>query len=135
MCNESEKLNEERSNPNESENENLEYKIEFEGNVKEGTKDVTDEVQIFVSKCANNLLKESNLEHILIEGRIEDDKIEKYLLNDVLEKIKEKFQNRDLKWSRDWNLKGSYCTLKNRSKTRYFVTTKPFIPKAIENAS
>lgn len=135
MCNESEKLNEERSNLNESENENLEYKIEFEGNVKEGTKDVTDEIQIFVSKCANNLLKEANLEHILIEGRIEDDKIEKHLLNDVLEKTKEKFQNRDLKWSRDWNLKGSYCTLKNQSKTRYFVTTKPFIPGAIENAS
>ena len=135
MCNESEKLNEERSNQNESENENLEYKIEFEGIVKEGTKDVTNEVQTFVSKCANDLIKEANLEDVLIEGRIEDDKIEKHLLNDILEKIKEKFQNRGLNWSRDWNLKGSYCAIKNQSKTRYFVTTKPFIPVAIENAS
>lgn len=114
--------------PNKSENGNFEYKIEFEGNVKEGTKDVTSEVQTFVSKCANDIIKKENLEDILIEGRIEDEKIEKYLLNDVLKKTKEKFQNRDLNWSRDWNLKGSYCTLKNYDKTRYFVTTKPFIP-------
>lgn len=121
--------------PNKIGNENLEYKIKFEGTVKEGTKDVTNEIQTFVSKYANGLLKEAKLEDILIEGRIEDDKIEKHLLNDVLGEAKEKFQNRGLNWSRNWNLKGSYCTLKSYNKTRYFVTTEPFIPGVIENAS
>lgn len=116
---------------NQRNNTELKYKIKFEGTVKEGAKDVTNEIQMFVSKCANDIIKEADLEDILVDGRIEDEKIEMFLLRDILKRLKEKFRNRGLDWSQNWNLKGSYCTL----KTRYCVTKRLFVPVFNENAS
>ena len=98
---------------NKRNNTKLKYKIKFKGVVNKNKQDITKEVQTFAVTYVSRKIIEENLESIVFEGRIDDERIEKYLLLDVYEKLKCCFSKKEISVSKEWSIVGSYCQMKH----------------------
>ena len=98
---------------NKRNNTKLKYKIKFKGIVYKNKQDITKELQNFAINYVSNKIIKENLESIVFEGRIDDEKIEKYLLLDVYEKLKRCFSKEEISVSKEWSIVGSYCEIKH----------------------
>ena len=96
---------------NKRSNTKLKYKIKFKGVVNKNKQDITKEVQNFAVNYVSGKIIEENLESIVFEGRIDDEKIEKYLLLDVYKKLKECFSKEEISVSKEWSVTSSYCQI------------------------
>lgn len=98
---------------NKRNNTKLKYKIKFKGIVNKNKQDITKEVQNFAINYVSNKIIKGNLESIVFEGRIDDERIEKYLLLDVCEKLKRCFSKKEISVSKEWSIAGSYCKIEH----------------------
>lgn len=98
---------------NKRNNTKLKYKIKFKGIVNKNKQDITKEVQNFAVNYVSSKIIEENLESIVYEGRIDDERIEKYLLLDVYEKLKRCFSKKEISVSKEWSIVGSYCQIEH----------------------
>ena len=98
---------------NKRNNTKLKYKVKFKGIVNKNKQDITKEVQDFAVNYVSGKIIKENLESIVFEGRIDDERIEKYLLLDVCEKLKEYFSKEEISVSKEWSIVGSYCQIEH----------------------
>ena len=98
---------------NKRNNTKLKYKIKFKGVVNKNKQDITKEVQNFAVNYVSSKINKENLESIVFEGRIDDERIEKYLLLDVYEKLKCCFSKEEISVSKEWSVAGPYCEIKH----------------------
>lgn len=98
---------------NKRNNTKFKYKIKFKGIVNKNKQDITKEVRNFAVNYVSSKIIKENLESIVFEGRIDDERIEKYLLLDVYEKLKEYFSKEEISVSKEWSIAGSYCQIEH----------------------
>lgn len=98
---------------NKRNNTKLKYKINFKGIVNKNKQDITKKVRDFAVNYVGSKIIEENLESIVFEGRIDDERIEKYLLLDIYEKLKRCFSKKVISVSKEWSIAGSYCEIEH----------------------
>ena len=98
---------------NKRNNTKLKYKINFKGIVNKNKQDITKKVRDFAVNYVGSKIIEENLESIVFEGRIDDERIEKYLLLDVYGKLKRCFSKKEISVSKEWSIVGSYCEIEH----------------------